>query len=203
LISSVKTLFAIVCVALWLCSAAMAQAVPQLKDGKVTGAGFVITLPPGINVQVAANPQSAHGFFLELPPRTDDERSNDPEIAYRYIAFDTKWDVGDMPSLDDAVQNITRNILQYIPAELVRHGQVSVDASLPARLGSLPARRLVLKYENTKREPAIGQMVIAYHARKDASAIVYLLVLNTTEQNFHEDVSLFSKVMAGFKLADQ
>ena len=186
--------------------AAAAQSIPQVKDGVVSGAGFVLTVPADVKVEVGTSEESDHGFYIELPPRPAGSvqlRSSRTPSGYRYIAFDTKWDTGDMPSLAAVVDRITSNVLDYIPADLVNAGEVSVEGNFPARLGSLPARRLVIKYRNTQRKPAVRQEIVAYNARKDASAIVYLLILNTTEQNFQEDVSLFSKIIAGFKLADQ
>lgn len=183
--------------------AAAAQSIPQFKDGKVTGSGFVVTLPPGIVAEPAATPECEHGFYIELSPRPAEiaARPHAP-ISYRYIAFDTRWDTGDMPSLDDVVNDITSNLLNHIPADLVNVGEVTVDSNFPARLGSLPARRLVIRYKNTQHQRAVRQVIVAYRTRKDASAIVYLLVLNTTEQSFQEDIVLLGKVMAGFKVAE-
>jgi len=177
--------------------------VPQVKDGTIAGTGFTITLPPDIKVEPSANEETLHGFLIDLAPNVPGApaKSNRPAI-YRYIAFDTRWDTGDMPSLDAVVEDITSNLLGHIPPEIVGVGDVSVTANLPAKLGTLPARRLVITYRNTERKPAIRQVIIAYNARKDASAIVYFLILNTTQQNFQEDVGVFSKVMAGFKLTD-
>ena len=192
--------------ALLLTAASVGQSPPQVKDGKISGAGFVITLPPDLAVEIAATSESEHGFSIDLPPRPVGSvqlRSSRTPTSYRYIAFDTKWDSGDMPSLDAVVNNISSNLLDSVPADLVNAGEISLDGNFPARLGSLPARRLILKYRNTQHKPAIRQIIVAYNARKDASAIVYMLILNTTEQNFQEDVSIFSKVIAGFKLADQ
>ena len=184
-----------------------AQSVPTIKDGQITGAGFVIAVPADILVETAATPETLHGFYIELPPLPKDapivRSSPTRRSAYRYIAFDTKWDVGDLPSLNAVVDRITSNILEYIPSEIVAPGPVSLDANLPARLGTLPARRLVIKYKNTAKQPAIRQIIVAYNPRKDASAIIYLLTLNTTAQNFQEDVNLFSKILSGFKLSDQ
>jgi hypothetical protein len=195
-------------VAVLLTFAAAAQTVPQfsvphIKDGKVTGPGFEVTLPPGVIAEPAATTECEHGFYLELPPRPADSaaRAHAP-IGYRYIAFDTRWDIGDMPSLDDVVNSITSNLLDNIPADLVNAGEVTVDGNFPARLGTLPARRLIIKYKNTQRQRAIRQIVVAYRTRKDASAIIYLLVLNTTEQSFQEDVGVFGKIMAGFKVTE-
>jgi len=185
-----------------------AQSAPTVSDGKVTGAGFTVAIPGDILVEPAATAETLHGFYIDLPPRPKDasllRRSGaSHRSSYRYIAFDTRWDVGDMPSLDAVVENITSNILDNIPPEIVAAGAVTLDANLPARLGTVPARRLVIKYRNTAKQPAIRQVIVAYNARKDAGAVVYLLILNTTQQDFQQDVNLFSKVLAGFKLTDQ
>lgn len=184
-------------------SAALAQSV-DVKDGKVTGPGFVITLPPGVTPDVAATTESSHGFYLSLPIRASDAQTRPPLTrTYRYIAFDTKWDLGDMPSLQAAVDSITHNLSSTIPSYVANSGEVTIDGTFPARLGTLPARRIVLKYTNNGRKPAIRQVVVAYNARKDASAVVYFLVLNTTEQNFQDDLGVFGKILAGFKVTGQ
>lgn len=178
--------------------------VPQLKNGKIIGAGFVVTLPPGITAEIGGSSESNHGFYIELPLRTDEVEVHSAHTrSYRYIAFDTKWDIGDMPSLDSAVNAITANLADNIPADIVHSGEVTLDGNFPARLGTLPARRLIIKFRNSERKNAIRQVIVAYNARKDASAIVYVLVLNTTEDNFQEDMTVFGKVLAGFKLTGQ
>jgi len=206
-----KLLIAVIFVVL-VCSAAQPQSVPQLADGKITGTGFVITVPPDTSVEIGANSESEHGFYIELPTHAPSPDSpalrrstatTEHISSHRYIAFDTKWDIGDMPSLQAVVDNIASNLLDNIPPRIVGSGDVTLDANLPVRLGTLPARRLVIKYRDSEKKPAIRQVIVAYNARKDASAIVYLLVLNTTQQNFQEDVTVFSKVLAGFKLTDQ
>lgn len=201
--------FAVAVIALLACIVANAQSVPQFKDGKVTGPGFVVMVPNDLPVEVAATPETLNGFYIGLPPRSAPagtatlRQTAAHPASYRYIAFEAKWDTGDMPSLGAVVDSITSNLIDSIPANLVNAGDVSLEGNFPARLGTLPARRVVLKYKNTERKPAVRQIVVAYNARKDASAIVYFFVLNTTEENFLEDLSLFSKVLAGFKLADQ
>ena len=184
-------------------SALTAQSI-EVKDAKVTGPGFVIALPPGLTVEVGANSESAHGFYLALPPQAADVAAS-PGLTrtYRYIAFDAKWDAGDMPSLEAAVASITNNVLGSIPSYIVHSGDIVIDGNFPARLGTVPARRLVLKFKNAEHKPAIRQIIVAYNARKDASAIVYFLVLNTTEQNFQEDLGVFGKILAGFKVTEQ
>lgn len=209
LIRIIFKLPAIIALALCILPQARAQSTPTVKDGLVTGAGFTFTLPADLLAKPAYSDETLHGFYIPLAPTVGDKeaatlrRSSGRPSNYRYIAFDTRWDVGDMPSLDAVVQSVTSNILDNIPPEIVGPGDVLLDANLPVRLGTLPARRLVIKYRNTAKQPAIRQVIVAYYARKDASAIVYLLTLNTTEQNFREDVNIFSKVLAGFKLTGQ
>ena len=192
--------------------AGQAQSVPTCKDGIISGNGFTVTLPHNLVVDMATTPETLHGFYISLPAKyASNDKPASPTLrrlgthspSYRYIAFDTKWGVGDMPSLNAVVESMTSNILDYIPAELVGSGSVMLEGNLPARLGTLPARRLVLNYRNSGKQPAIRQVVVAYRTRKDASAVVYLLTLNTTRDGFQEDVEVFSKVLAGFKLTDQ
>ena len=198
---------AVMAVACLACAIAAAQSVPQVSDGKVTGSGFTMTVPQDLKLQSGATDESEHGFFIDLAhissPGTVTLRSARIATSYRYIAFDTRWDIGDMPSLDSVVAEIVDHTLDHIPPEIVAPGPIILDSNLPMRLGGLPARRLVIKYKNTEKQKAIRHVVIAYNARKDASAIVYFIVLNTTEEDFQEDVSVFSKLLAGFKLSTQ
>jgi len=195
------------CFAVALCLGAVAQSVPQIKDGQVVGSGFTVTLPAGVNAQVGANSESEHGFYIELsgPQAANNSlyqlHPTKPH-SYRYIAFDTRWDIGDMPSLDAAVDALTLHIGEAVPSYIVDSGDIVLAGNFPTRLGGLPARRLILKFKNNDRKPSVRQMIVAYDARKDASAIVYVLVLNTTEQNFDEDMGVFGKIVAGFKLSD-
>jgi len=184
-----------------------AQSVPQVADGKITGAGFTLTVSQDLMVQPGVTDEAVHGFYIDLARRASPGsvqlRSARMPSSYRYIAFDTKWDTGDMPSLDSVVNAIIDDPLDHIPPEIVAPGNVALDSNLPTRVGGLPARRLVLKYKNTEKHKAIRHVVVAYNARPDASAVVYIIVLNTTEDNFQEDVSVFSKLLAGFKLTSQ
>ena len=189
--------------ACWLCAAAVSQTVPQLKDGLITGAGFTLKLPPGVSAQIGANSESEHGFYIDLQPHPEHVESRSAHVrSFRYIAFDTRWDIGDMPSLDAAAQVVTSGITDNLPSYIVSSGDILLDGNYPARLGTLPARRLVFKFRNSERKPSVRMVIVAYDARKDASAIVYLLTLNTTQENYDEDLGVFGKVLAGFKLSD-
>jgi hypothetical protein len=194
--------FLVLLFAVLICVSAAAQSV-QVANGKVIGPGYQITLPDGVNVSTSVNPESAHGFYLALPPEPADVPARPLMQTYRYIAFSTRWDLGDMPSLDAAVNSITGNIAGSVPSYIVNSGEIVVDGNFPARLGTIPARRLVLKFRNKHHDDAIRQVIVAYDTRKDASAIVYFLVLNTTEQNFEEDLGVFGKILRGFKVTGQ
>jgi hypothetical protein len=187
---------------LLLPSVSWAQNVPEISDGKVIGASFTIALPPNVVAEISATPETLHGFQIDLTPHFSGAvlRKTGAPSTFRYIAFDTRWDAGDMPSLEAVVQDITSHVLKYVPEELVGSGDLSLTGNLPARLGSLPARRLVMSYRNSDKRPSIRQMIVAYHARADASGIIYLLTLNTTQENFQEDLTVFGKVLSGFKL---
>jgi hypothetical protein len=178
------------------------QSVPEIVDGKVTGAGFTLTLPPHITAQVAAGPETLHGFRIDLSPRQLGVPAKN-RLENRYIAFDTRWDTGDFPSLDAVVADITSHVMSYLPDELTGNGEVSLNGNFPAQLGTLPARRLVINYRNSAKKPSVRQIIVAYRSRHEAAGIVYLLTLNTTEDSFYQDLSIFSKVIAGFRLTAQ
>lgn len=190
-------------------ASSQAQSVPTAKDDTITGAGFTVTLPHNLVAEMASTSETMHGFYIALPARYAANGESAPSVSdthepgYRYIAFDTMWDVGDLPSLGAVVDRITSNVLDHVPDALIGSGSVMLEGNMPVRLGTLPARRLVLSYRNSQKKPAIRQVVVAYRTRKDAAAIIYLLTLNTTRDSFQEDVEVFSKILAGFKLTDQ
>jgi hypothetical protein len=190
-------------VTLMLAGACCAQTAPQVADNKVIGAGFTVTIPPGFIALPAATAETAHGFYIDLNPADHNLTARSPKLSPRFIAFDTKWDDGDMPSLDAAVQNVLMNLSVYVPADVRSSDDATLDGNLPARLGGLPARRLIIKFRNSSRKPAVRQILVAYKARKEATAIVYFLILNTTEQDFNDDVVIFSKLLAGFTVTNE
>lgn len=179
-----------------------AQSVPQVADGNVVGAGFTVAIPSGLTAIPAATSESAHGFYIDLDP-SHVAISRSPRLSSRFVVFDTRWDDGDMPSLNAVVESILNDLQEYVPAEVRSSSEVDLDGNLPARLAGLPARRLVIKFKNSAHKPALRQILVAYNQRKDAAAVVYLLILNTTQQDFEDDVGVFSKLLAGFKLTGE
>jgi hypothetical protein len=183
--------------------AGCAQSAPQVADNRVIGAGFTVTIPAGLIALPAATAETAHGFYIDLNPADHGTTARSPKLSPRFIAFDTKWDDGSLLSLDAAVQDVLSNLSLYVPAEVRGSDEVDLDGNLPARLGGLPARRLIIKFRNSARKPAVRQIIVAYSARKDAAAIIYYLILNTTQQDFDDDVVMFSKLLAGFKVTTE
>lgn len=180
--------------------ASYAQSVPQVADGKIVGTGYTIALPPGLTALPAATAECAHGFYIDLDPNNHSATARSPRLSPRFIVFDTRWDDGSMPSLDVVANDILNDLHDYLPPDVRSSSEVFLDGNLPARLGGLPARRLVIKFKNSAHKPALRQILVAYQQRKDAAAVVYLLILNTTEQDFEDDIGPFSKLLAGFKL---
>jgi len=186
-----------------LAIAARAQSVPQIADGKVVGTGFTVVVPAGLTALPAATAESSHGFYIDLDPANHGMPERAPKLSSRFIVFDTRWDDGSMPTLNAVVDSILSDLRDYVPDQVRSSSEVIVNGNLPARLGGLPARRLVLKFKNSAHKPALRQILIGYDQRKDAAAVVYLLILNTTEQDFEDDIGVFSKLLAGFKVTSE
>jgi hypothetical protein len=88
-----------------------------------------------------------------------------------------------------------------VPAELVGgDGVISLSSTFPAKLADLPARRLVVEFKNKQKKPSVRQIIVALRTRSDASPLLYIATLTTTKADFSQDLNLFVKLLAGFKL---
>ena len=168
---------------------------PDTARDSISGPGFTVTLPPEVEVDI--RPTSDLAFGLNLAEVTHGKEWT--RIPPRYIGIATQWTT-DAASLNDVVQSMTANIQSLVPDELTGEGVIRLDSTFPAKLGDLPARRLVIEFKNRQRKLSLRQIVVAYRARPDASAVVYLITLTTTRDAFPQDVNLFAKLLAGFKL---
>jgi hypothetical protein len=177
---------------------ASAQNAPQYASDLVKGPGFTISLPPGVVVNLAPTDETAHGFGLDLL-RSGQQHDWDRQ-PLRYIAFNTRWDAGDLPSLAAVVSSMTQDLSTLVPQELHGAGTIRLVSTFPAKLGDLPAKRLIVEFTNAEKKPSIRQIVVAYRVRPDASGMVYVASLTTTRVSFEQDVEIFAKMLAGFKL---
>jgi hypothetical protein len=174
---------------------APATASPDTVRDSVSGPGFTLALPPDIEMDVRPTADLAFGLNLAEVTRGREWDRLPP----RYIGITTTW-TSDAGSLNDVVESMTADFKSLVPPELVGDGMLRLDSTFPAKLGDLPARRLVIEFKNRQKKPSLRQIVVAYRARPDASAVVYLVTLTTTRDNFPQDVNLFAKLLAGFKL---
>jgi len=175
----------------------VAQDAPHndVARGTASGLGFKLELPPNIEVDVTPTADLALGLNLA---ETTHGREWDG-LPFRYIGFTSRWNT-DAGSLNEVVRRMTSDLLNLVPSELAADGEIRLVSTFPAKLGDLPARRLVVEFRNRQKKPAIRQIVIAYRTRPDASAIVYLATLTTTRADFPGDLDIFAKLLAGFKL---
>lgn len=183
----------------FLCIFAAAQATRETSSdvarGSVSGLGFTLTLPEHVELDVTPTTDLAFGLDLSQPTRGREwER-----LPFRYIGFATRWNT-EGGSLEDVVRRMTSNLAALVPTELVSDGVIQLASTFPAKLGELPARRLVVTFKNRQKKAAIMQVVVGYRARPDASSLVYVATLTTTREDFPQDVDLFAKLLAGFKL---
>jgi hypothetical protein len=169
--------------------------VPETARDTVSGPGFKLTLPP--NVEMDINPTNDLAFGINLSETTHGREWD--RVPPRFIGFSTQWN-SDAGSLDAVVQRMTVDVQNLIPPELVGDGIVRLDSTFPAKLGDLPARRLIIDFKGKKNKPSVRQIIVAYRARPDASAVVYIASLTTTRADFPQDLNLFAKLLAGFKL---
>jgi hypothetical protein len=183
---------------LFIALSASALAQVAYAHGTAKSAGCEVTLPADVVANVTPTEETSHGFALDLT-RPGDEHDWE-RTPMRYIAFNTLWDLGDMPNLESAIENMTRELGDLVPSEVRSSGPIRLVSTLPAKLGELPARRLILEFTNSEKKPAMKQVIIAYRARPDASGMIYVASLTTTRLNFQQDVTLFAKLLSGFKL---
>src|SRR5512144_596393 len=193
--AAVTALFLFLSIVAWAQSAP-APSSPDTARDTVSGPGFTLALPPEVEIDIRPTTDLAFGLNL-----TEVTRGREWErLPPRYIGFTTRWN-SDAGSLNDLVQDMTADLQSLVPTELVGgDGVIRLDSTFPAKLGDLPARRLVIEFKNRQKKPSLRQIVVAYRARPDASAGVYLVTLTTTRTDFQQDVYLFAKLLAGFKL---
>jgi hypothetical protein len=193
--AAVTALFLFLSVVVWAQSAPTAQSSDIARDS-ISGPGFTLALPPQVEMDI--RPTSDLAFGLNLTEVTHGREWD--RLPPRYIGLTTRWTT-DAGSLNDLVQSMTADLQSLVPAELVGgDGSIRLDSTFPAKLGDLPARRLIIEFKNRQKKPSLRQVVVAYRARPDASAVVYLVTLTTTRADFQQDVNLFAKLLSGFKL---
>jgi hypothetical protein len=167
----------------------------DVARGTVAGPGYTVTLPPDVEVDI--RPTLDLAFGLDLSEATHGREWG--HVPPRYIGFSTEWN-SEAGSLDEAVRHLTDDLHSLVPTELVSDGEIRLASTFPAKLGDLPARRLVVEFRSRQHKPSIRQIVVAYRARPDATPVLYLATLTTTRTDFQQDVMLFAKLLAGFKL---
>jgi hypothetical protein len=178
-----------------LAQSAPAPSSPDTARNSLSGPGFTVALPPDVEMDI--RPTSEIAFGINLTAVTHGREWE--RLPPRYIGFTTRW-TSDAGSLNDLVQNMTAEIQSLVPAELIGDGIIRLVSTFPAKLGDLPARRLVIEFKNRQKKPSLSQIVVAFRERPDASAVVYIVTLTTTRDTFPQDLSLFAKLLAGFKL---
>ncbi|HWR15112.1 MAG TPA: hypothetical protein VN577_09795 [Terriglobales bacterium] len=185
---------------IFLCLAVSAapQNPSHFANNFVKGLGYQITLPPDLVVNLEGSEEAAHGFTLDLL-RPGDAHDWDRTPA-RYIAFGARFDTDEAGSLEAVIRQMTRNIENLVPLELQGRGELRLAGTFPAKLGNLPANRLVLEYRNSEKQPTLRQILVAYRARPDATAIIYVAILNTTRIDFQQDLKTFTSILSGFQL---
>ncbi len=186
--------FTVILAIIFLSVCAAAQGTPDVARDTVKGPGYIVKLPADVEVDLSPNTELTFGINLDQPTHGHEWT----RVPFRFIGFSTRWDTAD--SLDAVVRRMTDNVLSLVPTEITGAGEVRVASTFAARLGELPAKRLVVEFTNSKRKPSIRQIVVAYRARGDASPMVYIAALTTTRADFDHDLSLFAKLLAGFKL---
>lgn len=180
---------------LFFCLIALAQTATDVARGSVSGPGFTIALPDSVEMDIA--PTSDLAFGINLSENTHGREWD--KIPSRYIGVSTKWNV-DANSLDQVVNQMIADLPGLVPSELAGEGVLNLASTFPVKLGELPAKRLVLQFSNRKKQPSIKQIVVAYRPRRGANPLVYVASLTTTRNDFQQDLNLFAKLLAGFKL---
>jgi hypothetical protein len=190
----ITALFLFLCLFTWV-QAAPAQQATDIARGSISGPGFTLTLPPGVEFDIT--PTSDLNFGLNLTEPTHGREWD--RLPTRFISFTTEWN-SDADSVDEAVRRKTSDLASLVPSELVGDGMLRLASTFPVKLGDLPAKRLVVEFKNRQKKLAIRQIVVGYRAREGANAVLYIATLTTTRDDFQADLNLFAKLLAGFKL---
>lgn len=185
------------CLFLILSTMTLGQSSAHHARDVVKGPGYQISLPPDVVVNLAPSEETSNGFGLDLL-RPGDEHLWD-RTPVRFIAFNTRWDAGDLPSLDSVVNQMISNPEFLVPPE-IHSGSVNLISTIPMKLGELPAKRMILEFKNVEKRPAIRQVIVAYRSRPGATGVVYVASLTTTRTDFQQDLRMFARLLAGFKL---
>jgi hypothetical protein len=175
----------------------LGQSSAQYARNLVKGPGYEIVLPSDVVVNLAPSKETINGFALDLLRPGDEHPWN--RTPTRFIAFNTRWDGGDLPSLDAVVSHMLSNPESLVPPEL-HNGTVDLISTFSMKLGELPAKRMILQFKNVEKQPAIRQVIVAYRERPGATGLFYVLSLTTTRADFQQDVRVFSQLLSGFKL---
>jgi hypothetical protein len=163
----------------------------------VKGPGFQVSLPPDVIVNIAPTEETINGFALDLLRPGDEHSWN--RTPSRFIAFNTRWDAGDFPSLDAVVSHMLSKPESLVPPEL-HNGTVDLISTFPMKLGDLPAKRMILQFKNLEKQPSVRQVIVAYRERPGATGVVYVMSLTTTRADFQQDLGMFSRLLSSFKV---
>jgi hypothetical protein len=148
-------------------------------------------------MELDVTPTTDLSFGLNLSELTHGREWD--RIPPRFIGFTTEWN-SDADSVDEVVRRKTSELASLVPSDLTGDGVIRLVSTFPAKLGDLPARRLVIEFKNRQRKQAIRQIIIGYRAREGATPVVYVATLTTTRDDFPADLNLFAKLLAGFRL---
>jgi len=193
---------AVLIVSLFFCLGAIAQTSAEalhgtatdVAHGTATGPGFTLTLPDSVEMDIAPTSDLALGLNLAQPTHGREWE----KIPPRFIGIATRN--SDSATLDDLVNRMVADLPSLVPQEITSDGVINLSSMFPAKLGDLPARRLVLEFKNKQKKPSVRQVIVAFRTRPDASPLVYIASLTTTKADFSQDLNLFVKLLAGFKL---
>lgn len=175
---------------------ACGQISAQYARDLVKGPGYEVALPPDVVVNLAPTEETINGFALDLPRPGDEHAWN--RTPARFVAFNTRWDGGDFPSLDAVVSHMLLNPESLVPPEL-HNGSVDLVSTFPMKLGELPAKRMILQFKNVEKQPSLRQVIVAYRERPGATGLIYVFTLTTTRADFQQDLGMFSRILSGFK----
>ncbi len=176
--------------------AAFAQSTTDVARGSISGPGFTVTLPDSVEMDI--RPTTDLAFGLNLSETTHGREWE--KLPPRFIGIATQWN-SEAASLDEVVRHMATDPAGLVPAEMIGgDGMITLSSTFPAKLGDLPARRLIVEFKNRQKKPSVRQIVVAYRERPDASAVVYFATLTTTKTDFPQDLNVFVKLLAGFKL---
>jgi hypothetical protein len=155
--------------------------------------GYSVEIPFGMVGLGSTPPAPQHGFGIDLDNPRSTAWTRGPEFPKSYIYVDGSYNSLEWERLDDAV-NSNLSFLRE------KGRDVRVQVREEARLGGLPAVRVMAHYEQDGVE-MVSDKVVAFRVEEDGVAsVVYTLGLSTPRSKYERDRPVLEALMRNWCL---